>query len=51
MALQCPHGGAAAVDAAREVRTILDAEGVPPPVPGTNPLEPPPERPEPPTTP
>jgi O-antigen ligase len=51
MAAHCPHGGAAAAESAREVRTVLDAEGVPPPVPGTNPLEPPPERPEPPTTP
>jgi hypothetical protein len=51
IAAGCPHGGGAAIQSAREVRNVLNTEGIPPPVPGTNPLKPPPERPEPPTAP
>jgi tetratricopeptide (TPR) repeat protein len=51
MAAACPLGFEGSQEAADEVQRLLDARGVPPPLPGTNPLELQPENPEPPTVP
>ncbi|HEY0257342.1 MAG TPA: tetratricopeptide repeat protein, partial [Candidatus Methylacidiphilales bacterium] len=51
LAAQCPHGFEGSADAAKELRQLLDAKGIPAPKPGENPLDVPPEAPEPPTTP
>lgn len=40
MAIKCPHGFEGSQEAARQVRTLLDARGIPIPLPGTNPLAP-----------
>jgi len=40
LAAHCPHGFEGSAAAAAELRSILSKRGVPPPVPGTNPLEP-----------
>jgi O-antigen ligase len=51
MASRCPHGFEGSGQAIKELRVLLDAEGVPPPPPGTNPLLPRPEPEDVPTTP
>jgi tetratricopeptide (TPR) repeat protein len=43
MAAHCPHGFEGAAAAARNVTAILTEEGIAPPAPGINPLEPEPE--------
>jgi hypothetical protein len=39
LAAACPNGFEGSRQAADEVRELLDARGIPPPLPGTNPLE------------
>ncbi len=51
IASQCPHGSEGAAASAHEVRAILDQQGFPPSVPGTNPLTPQSETEEPQTIP
>jgi O-antigen ligase len=51
LAAQCPHGFEGSAEAAQEVRKLLDAHGIPAPVPGTNPMDVPAQASEPPTTP
>ena len=51
LAAQCPHGFERSAEAAAELRSVLDKNGVPPPKPGANPLAPQPVLEEPATTP
>jgi hypothetical protein len=51
IAARCPHGGEGDADKAAKVQTILDAQEIAPPIPGTSPFLPQPERSETPTTP